>query len=329
MKFQISNLKFAKIKPTNNCQSRCITCNYWKEKFENELSFEKWIAVIRDIRKIGVEEIMITGGEPTLFKQLDGIISECKNINFKKISITTNSLSLNERRIDNLVKNGINEFVLSLEGLGTHDYIRGINGNATKVIRNIDYLNKINFKNIKIAFTIMSANLEEIPEIIKFTKEKKIKILFNLIDDQNYFFNNIDKSLMQFEKENKLNEMLNLIQNEINKNPQYFSNDGASIDYAKKYFKDSKMKSVPCYLGHYGFEIDSNGDFYTNCWAMKPVGNVKVKSIKEIIDQEIFANQVDNMFKKKCDGCSCGYILNSSINNLKYGEKIKSFYSGF
>ena len=30
---------------------------------------------------------------------------------------------------------------------------------------------------------------------------------------------------------------------------------------------------------------------------------------------------------KKCDGCSCGYILNSSIINLKKGEDLKSFYS--
>jgi MoaA/NifB/PqqE/SkfB family radical SAM enzyme len=329
MKFKNSNLKFVKIKPTNNCQSRCITCNYWKEKFENELSYDQWLGLIKEIREVGISEIMITGGEPTLFKKLDELVLECKNNNYKNISITTNSLSLNDRRIDNLVKNGINEFVLSFEGLNTHDKIRGIKGNSLKVIKNIDYLKEVNFKNIKIAFTIMSANIDEIPDIIEFTKKKKIKILFNLIDDQNYFFNNIDKSLMTFDENSKLNRMLDLIKSEIKKNPEYFSNDINSIEYAEEYFKDPKMKSVPCYLGHYGFEIDSNGDFYTNCWSMKPVGNIKQTKLLEIIKSQKFLNQIDDMYKKKCDGCSCGYILNSSINKLEVGENLKSFYSGY
>ncbi len=321
--------KVAKIKPTNNCQSRCITCNYWKEKFENELKFEEWVNLLGQIKDSGVSELMITGGEPTLFRRLDELINFAKKKNFETISITTNSLSLNERRIDLLVENGINEFVLSLEGLETHDKIRGVKGNTLKVIRNIDYLNKINFKNIKIAFTIMTENIHQIQSIIKFTKEKGIKILFNLIDDQNYFFNDIDKNLMHFEKQEYLKSQLEYIKTSIKESPNNFANDINSISYAEEYFKDPKMKNTPCHLGYYGYEIDSNGDFYTNCWAMKPVGNVKNSTIKEITNSSKFKNQVEDMFNKKCDGCSCGYILNSSINNLKENEKLNTFYSGF
>ena len=325
----INSFKVAKIKPTNNCQSRCISCNYWKEKFENELSLTHWLDLLHQIKETGVSELMITGGEPTLFKQLDEIIKKAKEIEFKTISITTNSLSLNQRRIDLLVNSGINEFVLSLEGLETHDTIRGIKGNVQKVIRNIDYLKKINFKNIKIAFTIMSENIDQIEEIINFTREKNIKIMFNVIDDQNYFFNNIDKKLLKFKNQNILNKKLDFINDCIKETPENFANDAPSIQYAKEYFKDSKMKSTPCYLGYYGYEIDSNGDFYTNCWAMKPVGNIKNNSLNEIIESDNFKKQVKDMFDKKCDGCSCGYILNSSIINLEEGENLKSFYSGF
>lgn len=325
----ISKFKVAKIKPTNNCQSRCISCNYWKEKFENELNFDQWTAILDQIKASGVSELMITGGEPTLFKRLDEIINYAKNLNFETISITTNSLSLNERRMDLLIKNGISEFVLSLEGLETHDKIRGIEGNTKKVIRNIDYLNKINFKNIKIAFTIMAENIHQIDEIINFTRKKNIKILFNLIDDQNYFFNAIDKKLMNFGNKDFLKTKLDYIKSCIIETPENFANDINSINYAEKYFQDSKMKDTPCHLGYYGYEIDSNGDFYTNCWAMKPVGNVKNNSINEIVVSQIFLKQVDDMFNKKCNGCSCGYILNSSIDSLKKGQKLESFYSGF
>ena len=89
------------------------------------------------------------------------------------------------------------------------------------------------------------------------------------------------------------------------------------------------MKETPCYLGYYGYEIDSNGDFYTNCWAMKPVGNVKDNKIEDIVSSEKFLTQVDNMYNKKCNGCSCGYILNSSIDSLKEGEKLKVSIQAF
>ena len=62
---------------------------------------------------------------------------------------------------------------------------------------------------------------------------------------------------------------------------------------------------------------------------MKPVGNIKQTKLLEIIKSQKFLNQIDDMYKKKCDGCSCGYILNSSINKLEVGENLKSFYSGF
>ena len=44
--------------------------------------------------------------------------------------------------------------------------------------------------------------------------------------------------------------------------------------------------------------IDSNGDFYTNCWAMKPAGNIKNNSIDQIVVSEKFLKQVDDMFNK-------------------------------
>ena len=87
------NFKVAKIKPTNNCQSRCISCNYWKEKFENELNFDQWINILDQIKASGVSELMITGGEPTLFRRLDEVIKYSNNLKFDTISITTNSLS--------------------------------------------------------------------------------------------------------------------------------------------------------------------------------------------------------------------------------------------
>ena len=54
----------------------------------------------------------------------------------------------------------------------------------------------------------MTENIHQIQSIIKITKEKGIKILFNLIDDQNYFFNDIDKNLMHFEKQEYLKSQL-------------------------------------------------------------------------------------------------------------------------
>ena len=82
------------IKPTVNCTANCCGCvsrralhrsfarNSW-------LSPEQWISVINQAADLGLEDLHISGGEPTLFPHLVDLIREGKSRGLR-VRINTN-----------------------------------------------------------------------------------------------------------------------------------------------------------------------------------------------------------------------------------------------
>ena len=56
----------ASIKLTENCQARCVTCDYWKTRWTDHISVEAAIALVRRLGDIGITTLRFTGGEPLL-----------------------------------------------------------------------------------------------------------------------------------------------------------------------------------------------------------------------------------------------------------------------
>ena len=63
-------------------------------------------------------------------------------------------------------------------------------------------------------------------------------------------------------------------------------------------------------LGHTSLTISSHGEVYPGCWVFGPVGNIREKSLREIITSEEYNKKRRKIFYKKCSGCSCNHELN-------------------
>lgn len=74
------------IAPTENCNSRCITCNYWKVRWEDKVSRERWVEVIGQLRSVGVNRLRFTGVEPLLRRDLFEILAEIRHLQFHKVT---------------------------------------------------------------------------------------------------------------------------------------------------------------------------------------------------------------------------------------------------
>ncbi len=96
--------------------------------------------------------------------------------------------------------------------------------------------------------------------------------------------------------------------------PEVIGNTVSSLEYARRYFDDPKQAGVPCHLGYIGVDVDANGDVYSNCWGLPPVGNIRRAPLAEIIWADRYKQRCQAMFKKECPGCSCGYILNLAFH---------------
>src|SRR5438105_4422035 len=66
--------------PTSRCNSRCISCDWWKQNGADDLSLEEIRALARALRPLGTRVVVFSGGEPLLrpevFDAADAFVQE-------------------------------------------------------------------------------------------------------------------------------------------------------------------------------------------------------------------------------------------------------------
>ena len=101
---------------TMRCNARCGFCDYWKTPAEAK---EHELKSFADAAKFfNPMMVTFTGGEPTLRKDLEELVSAVsKAINLKYITMITHGAMLTPDRAWDLWQAGINQFNISLDYL--------------------------------------------------------------------------------------------------------------------------------------------------------------------------------------------------------------------
>jgi len=163
---------------------------------------------------------------------------------------------------------------------------------------------------IKLATTLMEKTLNEVEGLIRLARRHDAVLFFNLIDRGTYFFQGVQTDLMKMRDQGALDRVIDSLIGTKREKPGLIGNTVSSLEYARRYFADPKRSDIPCHLGYIGVDIDANGDVYSNCWGLPPVGNIRKASLAEILKTDQYKQRCQAMFRKECPGCSCGYILN-------------------
>src|ERR1700679_3267220 len=82
----------AHIKLTENCQAKCISCDYWKTRWNDALETEHAIDLINKISPPGIGSLRLTGGEPLLRRDLFQVLKTPSASRFKQVILQTNGL---------------------------------------------------------------------------------------------------------------------------------------------------------------------------------------------------------------------------------------------
>src|SRR6266852_6788363 len=118
----------AHIKFTENCQAGCISCDYWKSRWQDRISTDRAVELLNEIGAAGIETLRLTGGEPLLRKDLFDVLRRANTSSFKRIILQTNGLLLKKLHND-INASPISKVAVSIDGLkGTNELIRGIQG---------------------------------------------------------------------------------------------------------------------------------------------------------------------------------------------------------
>ncbi|MCL0059405.1 radical SAM protein [Dehalococcoidia bacterium] len=318
LKFVSSKPSEVSIKVTQRCNSRCITCNEWKEKPENELTTKEIEDIFHQIKSLGVEIVGFTGGEPLLRNDIGELIEKAKKITGARVYIITNGILLPERA-KTLMEKGIDYVSVSIDGLPETDTkIRGIPRHYDRAIEGIKILRSVS-KDLKInvGTTVLKPNIKEIPQLVEICHNLKVNWFFNLLDTSLYFFQGVNIDGLLIDDEKTIDEFIDYLYLINKEKPDVFMSNMSPIvlEFARDYLKNKKPK-LNCVIGYFRVFVDSNLNIYSGCWALPPIGNLKEEGLKEIIKSKKYKERVKKMFDLKCPTCTCGYILSCSLNNL-------------
>ena len=124
---------------TGCCNLRCKHCymSAPKRKYR-DLSMKEIKDFIRQMADAEIHRVSITGGEPLIRKDFWQIIESLQSAGIHVDQIFTNGLLVSPRFLQRAKEMNLScEFVLSYDGKGTHDWLRGIEGTEVQTIEAI------------------------------------------------------------------------------------------------------------------------------------------------------------------------------------------------
>lgn len=121
---------------TGRCNYKCRHCFMLAPDYKGkDLTLEECIQILDGLKECGIKNISITGGEPLVSPYFFDILDEMKKRDMRLDVLYTNSELVNEKLLDELEKRNMHpNFHMSFDGVGWHDWLRGIDGAEETVI---------------------------------------------------------------------------------------------------------------------------------------------------------------------------------------------------
>lgn len=156
---------------TNRCNLDCSYCGY-PHLNDYEMTSTEVLDIIAQLNRLGTQRINITGGEPTLRKDLDRIIDAIIAQNMT-VNVNTNGLLIKDK-LEMFKK--INNVTISLDGFGDYNLkSRGID--SAKVVEAIELCVSHQIP-VTLSTVLNKYNLNEIDALLEFSRQRGISVAF-------------------------------------------------------------------------------------------------------------------------------------------------------
>lgn len=163
------------IEPTNLCNLDCVMCirSGWEEPL-GRMTRETFDHILAGLREISPAPTVFFGGlgEPLYNPRTLEWIRQVKALGCR-VELITNGTTLDERRSQQLIANGLDVLWISIDGATPEHYadVR-LGGELPKILENLDRLRRMrkggHFPQpaIGIAFVAMQRNIDDLPELL-------------------------------------------------------------------------------------------------------------------------------------------------------------------
>ncbi|MBI2058936.1 MAG: radical SAM protein [Nitrospirae bacterium] len=150
---------YLNIEVTIMCNAGCSFCDYWKVKKEDRL--DDYAEVVNRIKPLYVT---ISGGEPTLRKDLPDILYNIKSrTEAIFVSMTTHGGLLTFEKARELYESGLDAVNVSLDFPDErHDAQRGMPGLFKHLCEELPKIRTLPFRNVQVGTVLHNRNLEDV-----------------------------------------------------------------------------------------------------------------------------------------------------------------------
>ena len=305
------------------CDSKCVMCNSWKLPYHDDLTTEEYENAFSSELFRSVEYVGITGGEPTLRKDMVDIVRIMSDNmpNLRKMTLNTNGF-VKDRVVKTLeqIIDVANErgFVfgtrVSLDGVGdAHEDIRRVWNafeRAMDTVREMQELQKRKFFNFGVSFTFTAQNLEEGERLYELCKKEDLSVVFAIARYSELAFGNMDLVESTDLKDEDFPKLTEFFRKRVRESKL---TDGDALLYQAyvKMFSNGMKRTMPCPSMDQGLLLNPNGDI-TYCENSRVIGNVREG------DPKAFYYDPDNLamrqevLDKVCPSCASPCFVNSA-----------------
>lgn len=158
------------------CNMRCPWCYAKDENFDTQKNIDVTVGkgILNLLSEIGCKNVILIGGEPTIYPHIVELIQFAKDKNVRPI-LVTNGVKLSEEGfVENIIDAGVSDITVSLKGFSGESYNRYTKGFGekafSKVTQGIHNVKKRG-SGINISITLFREMSEHIDKYIELVKE--------------------------------------------------------------------------------------------------------------------------------------------------------------
>jgi Fe-coproporphyrin III synthase len=318
---RISDLPILLLNVHEHCNCRCLMCDIWKRKDGAELDLTSFTRQREALVRLGVKNVVLTGGEPLLHSEFEALCGFLKE-NGIRITLLTTGLLLSKRA--EVVARLVDEVIISLDGPEElHDEVRRVKGAYRLISKGVQAVKRSNAStHFRGRSTVQKANHAMLRRTVSAAKALQFdSISFLAVDATSQAFNR--ELVWPGEKQSQImltsaeiaaleSEIETLIRENADDFRNHFIREsGAKLRGIARRFREYLGELAPvaprCNAPWVSAVLEVDGSVRP-CFFHQKIGNAKDKSLYEVINGDLaraFRGSLNVDENPTCQRCVC------------------------